>query len=758
MLAVQLLAQKGLGLLITVNPSEPNRNRVRDIVNPYHKTDIIQMADNKGAQILEATNHFYDALLSGDFDTVEDMLSPDCRIQDQLVGGRGTNSLDMCMEKLRELHSKTSKAKVNMSMKSLRLMRNGKQVRFLAMPRVAFVTMTIGFALDWHGGIIVCIVICRDTTEDAFLKDSTTAPAPAPAPAPVAAAVSPAATPVKEPPQSSPKSDTSPPTSARAPDPAPSTAPLPAPIERPISDSIASSPPKAPAAATGPPPQEFHKVQSVRTSSTDSTGSNSQTEQKGWYPGKLLGRRPSSLPNTTTSSHLAVPVAARRLSAPSAVNGQVSSVASYFAAGNEIWPPYLVPQPPPIAPTLVIRVTCCTDLKSRLIRVIKRPINSYVTVQVGNQSRQTPIVSGTPNPVFPNERWIFEISPDTEFIHFIVKDKHLIDEDTLAEVDVPLASLRCRVSSSEPMTQLTIPLVLREKRFGKGLKRVGLMEQGALLNIEATRVDIMQWWVLEELRMRDEAREREIKQREEERLKKQAEEMKRQEEEAASNGIKKQRSSVGRKRGKSVANTATAVVMNPPTNANGNEKLNKWMPSSEVDSCFGCSEPFSFFKRKHHCRVCGLVFCNDCASLYVLIDGVPLRACQSCATPVDSSSQSQSQSDAAQSTISPASSATAETSGKDKKAVGFAVVAADGSEIIDTEGARIDRSHSMQAVNRSHGPDSDDEDSDDEPAAADAASNNDSNNDSTGRGDAGAEDEYDDDSEDLENETHCVIS
>mmetsp|Transcript_9660 Transcript_9660/g.29861 ORF Transcript_9660/g.29861 Transcript_9660/m.29861 type:complete len:307 (-) Transcript_9660:197-1117(-) len=39
---------------------------------------------------------------------------------------------------------------------------------------------------------------------------------------------------------------------------------------------------------------------------------------------------------------------------------------------------------------------------------------------------------------------------------------------------------------------------------------------------------------------------------------------------------------------------------------------NMWRPDGAVTQCFDCSRRFMFFRRRHHCRVCGNVFCDDC--------------------------------------------------------------------------------------------------------------------------------------------------
>lgn len=37
-----------------------------------------------------------------------------------------------------------------------------------------------------------------------------------------------------------------------------------------------------------------------------------------------------------------------------------------------------------------------------------------------------------------------------------------------------------------------------------------------------------------------------------------------------------------------------------------------WMNDSFVSDCLNCFKPFTAFRRKHHCRFCGQIFCNDC--------------------------------------------------------------------------------------------------------------------------------------------------
>lgn len=41
-----------------------------------------------------------------------------------------------------------------------------------------------------------------------------------------------------------------------------------------------------------------------------------------------------------------------------------------------------------------------------------------------------------------------------------------------------------------------------------------------------------------------------------------------------------------------------------------------WIPDHSVNSCYGCKLSFTFYRRKHHCRMCGRIFCAYCACTY----------------------------------------------------------------------------------------------------------------------------------------------
>eukprot|EP01041_Mallomonas_annulata_P002649 gene2649-5200_t len=59
-----------------------------------------------------------------------------------------------------------------------------------------------------------------------------------------------------------------------------------------------------------------------------------------------------------------------------------------------------------------------------------------------------------------------------------------------------------------------------------------------------------------------------------------------------------------------------------------------WMPDKLCKVCYSCEEAFTMYRRRHHCRMCGQVFCNPCSSHYIDISSPtvigPVRSCRLC--------------------------------------------------------------------------------------------------------------------------------
>ncbi|XP_069120425.1 FYVE and coiled-coil domain-containing protein 1-like isoform X2 [Argopecten irradians] len=58
----------------------------------------------------------------------------------------------------------------------------------------------------------------------------------------------------------------------------------------------------------------------------------------------------------------------------------------------------------------------------------------------------------------------------------------------------------------------------------------------------------------------------------------------------------------------------------------------KWMDDKAVLNCLGCKTEFSFTVRKHHCRMCGKIFCFNCSNNWIMTahSSKKSRACNLC--------------------------------------------------------------------------------------------------------------------------------
>lgn len=58
----------------------------------------------------------------------------------------------------------------------------------------------------------------------------------------------------------------------------------------------------------------------------------------------------------------------------------------------------------------------------------------------------------------------------------------------------------------------------------------------------------------------------------------------------------------------------------------------QWMDSKQVKNCALCEQAFSVTRRKHHCRLCGNVFCQTCSDnkMELASSSKPVRVCDTC--------------------------------------------------------------------------------------------------------------------------------
>ena len=48
-------------------------------------------------------------------------------------------------------------------------------------------------------------------------------------------------------------------------------------------------------------------------------------------------------------------------------------------------------------------------------------------------------------------------------------------------------------------------------------------------------------------------------------------------------------------------------------------KIKRWVDDDSVTKCNKCDSVFSYMVRKHHCRICGKIYCYNCSSKSVII-------------------------------------------------------------------------------------------------------------------------------------------
>jgi DNA repair exonuclease SbcCD ATPase subunit len=62
------------------------------------------------------------------------------------------------------------------------------------------------------------------------------------------------------------------------------------------------------------------------------------------------------------------------------------------------------------------------------------------------------------------------------------------------------------------------------------------------------------------------------------------------------------------------------------------EAKQTWATDNQVKNCRSCHRGFSLSRRRHHCRRCGQIFCNDCSSKKATLasSATSARVCNKC--------------------------------------------------------------------------------------------------------------------------------
>ncbi|XP_030387596.1 putative 1-phosphatidylinositol 3-phosphate 5-kinase [Scaptodrosophila lebanonensis] len=68
---------------------------------------------------------------------------------------------------------------------------------------------------------------------------------------------------------------------------------------------------------------------------------------------------------------------------------------------------------------------------------------------------------------------------------------------------------------------------------------------------------------------------------------------------------------------KHISNIASSKNNNELRKYKNTELQSFWMPDSKAKECYDCALKFSTFRRKHHCRICGQIFCSKCCNQVV---------------------------------------------------------------------------------------------------------------------------------------------
>ncbi|XP_048486463.1 lateral signaling target protein 2 homolog isoform X2 [Plutella xylostella] len=108
-------------------------------------------------------------------------------------------------------------------------------------------------------------------------------------------------------------------------------------------------------------------------------------------------------------------------------------------------------------------------------------------------------------------------------------------------------------------------------------------------------------------------------------------------EQGQSSGQRRKSVDVVRARERQIQSVSTSDLPHCHTE-DGPERMPEWVPDIAAPDCMRCSAHFTAFRRRHHCRNCGKVFCASCSSNSIPLPRYgqlkPVRVCEECFTNI----------------------------------------------------------------------------------------------------------------------------
>jgi hypothetical protein len=76
-------------------------------------------------------------------------------------------------------------------------------------------------------------------------------------------------------------------------------------------------------------------------------------------------------------------------------------------------------------------------------------------------------------------------------------------------------------------------------------------------------------------------------------------------------------------------------VLTSAVQSDSGRRMVVWEPDDWSNECHDCNQRFTWYRRRHHCRSCGKLFCHTCTNQRILLKQVNMhnkvRVCEKCA-------------------------------------------------------------------------------------------------------------------------------